>query len=169
MSKEKFKTSKERRDAVNAWREKNKKYIKAAAEEGITLTAYRKKHGIGKVRERKAVAPKAVRVKKEKAASGPKLAHKGKSRSAAPIVHREPAQPKPAAPVASAWSNSQEGRIAYFMETEGVSRATAVQMMKREERKSLAKSAITALPAAAPATETKKVHDPLAQATPVLA
>jgi len=161
MSKEKFKTSKERREAVNAWREANKAAIKAAAEEGISLTAYRKKHGTKirhadgtmsapKVKAKKAsVLPKKTveRIRKIKASSGP-------------------AQPK----ANTGWSPEEEQRIAAIMAEAKCSRLTAIQKMKREN---MAKKSTAAIPApapaaTAPATE-KKPHDPLASATPVYA
>ena len=39
------KEKREHRKQVNAWREANKKAIKAAAAEGISLTKWREKHG----------------------------------------------------------------------------------------------------------------------------
>lgn len=54
---QKFKTSKKHRNRVNAWRAANKKHIAAAAKEGMTLTAWRKKHD-SKVRH---AAPKAAK------------------------------------------------------------------------------------------------------------
>jgi hypothetical protein len=111
-------------------------------------------------KEKKAKAPKSAKPKK---AAAPKAAPK-------PRVRPGPAQPAEVKlrTTASAWSESEEGRIAYFMETEKVSRATAIGMMKRE-RTANEKKAAAAIPApAAPATEKKPV-DPLSSATPVYA
>jgi hypothetical protein len=58
----KFKTSQSHRDKVNAWRAANKKAIAAAAKEGITLAAWRKKHGVkvkASRRPRRSVKPSA--------------------------------------------------------------------------------------------------------------
>jgi hypothetical protein len=155
-----FKVSKERRDAVNAWREKNKKYIKAAAEEGITLTAYRKKHGIGKARKVSAKPKKASVLPKETVERIRK-------------IKAGPAQPK----ANTGWSPEEEQRIAAIMGEAKCSRLTAIQKMKREN---MAKKSTAAIPAMTsdvrhpelrqtPAPAAKAVVDPLAQATPITA
>src|SRR6266852_1758627 len=106
-------------------------------------------------REKKAKVPKAAKPKKAKPAPAPKAKVKAGPAQPAEVKLRT---------TASAWSESEEGRIAYFMETEKVSRATAIGMMKRErtanEKKNAAAIPAPAPAATAPATE-KKPHDPL--------